>query len=159
MNLASVGRLIAAQRRARRLTLSELAKLGGVGRSTLAALETGKLSELGFVKVARICAALGLVLEVRSPELDTPLMPHRHLTESAGRALTKAAIEDVIVRGDLSAWRGLVRAMRAHTHGGLVRRVQEVARALDQDDPKARAFVNLLPELLRARPAPGTEHD
>jgi transcriptional regulator with XRE-family HTH domain len=143
---------------ARDLTLAELAKSAEVGRSTLAALESGKLSELGFVKIARICAAVGLVLEVRLPELDVPLMPHRHLTEAAGRDLTKAAIEDVILRGDLSAWRGLVRAVQARKHGRLARRVQEVARALDSDDPKARAFATLLPEFLRQRSARGTEH-
>jgi transcriptional regulator with XRE-family HTH domain len=158
MDLTSVGRLIAERRRARGLTLAELATSAGVGRSTLAALEAGTLSELGFVKVARICAAIGLVLEVRPPELDAPLMPHRHLTEAAGRDLTKAAIEDVIVRGDLSAWRGLVRAIRANKHGRLVRRVQEVAKALDKDDPKTRAFATLLPEFLRDRRSRGTEH-
>jgi HTH-type transcriptional regulator / antitoxin HipB len=158
MNLTSVGRLVAQQRRARGLTLSQLATSAGVGRSTLAALEAGKLSELGFVKVARICAAVGLVLEVRTPELDAPLMPHRHLTEAAGRDLTKAAIEDVIVRGDLAAWRGLVRAIRAHKHGRLARRVQEVTKALDKDDPKARAFASLLPDFLRERQSRGTEH-
>jgi transcriptional regulator with XRE-family HTH domain len=157
MNLLSVGRLIADRRRARGLTLAELAASAGVGRSTLAALEAGTLPELGFVKVAGICEAVGLVLEVRAPELDAPLMQHRHLTEAAGRDLTKAAIEDVIVRGDLPAWRGLVRAIRAHKRGGLARRVQEVAEALDKSDPKIRAFVTLLPEFLRDRHSRGTQ--
>ena len=155
--LFSATRLIGGQRRAGGLTLSELATAAGVGRSTVAALEAGKLSELGFVKIARICTAVGLVLEVRLPVLDAPLMPHRHLTEAAGRDLTRAAIEDVIVRGVLSAWRGLVRAMDTDRNGRLVRRVQQVARALDKDDPKARAFVSLLPDLLRNRQSRGME--
>ncbi|HVS75440.1 MAG TPA: helix-turn-helix domain-containing protein, partial [Steroidobacteraceae bacterium] len=110
MDLPSLGRMIAAQRRARGLTVAGLAAAAGVGRSTLASLEAGKLPELGFTKVARICAAAGIILEARPPLLDTPLMKHRHLTDAAGRDLTKAAMEDVIVRGDISAWRGLVRA-------------------------------------------------
>src|SRR5919109_406053 len=107
MDLASVGALVAAQRRARGLTLAELAARAGVGRSTLAAFESGKLTELGFGRVARICAAVDLVVDVRAPLLDAPIVPHRHLTEAAGRELTKAAIEDIIVRGDVVAWRKL----------------------------------------------------
>jgi transcriptional regulator with XRE-family HTH domain len=149
MHLSSLGYLIAQQRRAKGLTLTALASSAGVGRSTLAALESGKLPELGFVKVARLCDAVGLVLETRPLELDTPLMPHRHLTEAAGRDLTKAAIEDVVVRGDIAAWRGLVRAIRARQQGGLVNRVQQVVAALDRDDPKVRAFATLLPDVLR----------
>jgi transcriptional regulator with XRE-family HTH domain len=159
MDLTSVGELIAHQRRARGLTLLELAASAAIGRSTLAALESGKLPELGFAKVVRICAAVGLLVEVRPTELDAPLMPHRHLTEMAGRDLTKAAIEDVIVRGDLAAWRGLVRAIRAKKQGQLARRVQEVAKSLYKGDPKVRAFATLLPEILRDRRARETEHD
>jgi transcriptional regulator with XRE-family HTH domain len=158
MNLISIGHLIAERRRARGLTLADLAASADVGRSTLAALEAGKLPELGFVKVARICAAVDLVVDVRSLELDAPLMPHRHLTEAAGRDLTKAAITDVITRGDISAWRGLVRAIRAHKQGRLARRVQEVVGSLDKDDTKARAFATLLPDILREPQSRGIGH-
>lgn len=158
MNLASIGHVIARKRRAKGLTLAGLASAAAVGRSTLAALEGGKLPELGFAKVARLCDAVGLVLEARELELETPLMPHRHLTESAGRDLTKAAIEDVVVRGDIAAWRGLVRAIRARQRGGLVTRVQQVVAALSLDDPKVRAFATLLPRILRT-PETGSEHD
>jgi len=149
MTLISIGHVIAERRRAKGLTLGELATSAGVGRSTLAALEAGTLSELGFIKVARICAAVGLVLDARPLELEAPLMPHRHLSERAGRDLTKAALADVIVRGDISAWRGLVRAIRSDKQGRIARRVQEVVGALDQDDAKARTFATLLPEILR----------
>lgn len=148
MDLNSIGHLVAERRRAKGLTLRELAVAAGIGRSTLAALEAGKLPELGFNRVARICAAVGLALEARPLELEAPLMRHRHLTEAAGRDLTKAAIADVITRGDFSAWRGLVRAIRDHEHGRLARRVQEVVAALDKDDAKARAFATLLPHIL-----------
>ena len=88
MDRATIGRLVSERRRAKRLTLAALAQSAGVGRSTLAALEAGKLAELGFVKVERICAAADLVVEVRTLALDEPLMAHRHLTEAAGRDLT-----------------------------------------------------------------------
>lgn len=149
MDLRSLSRTIAAQRRAQGLTLAELAAAAGVGRSTLAALEAGKLPELGFAKIARICAALGILLEARAPLLDAPLMEHRHITNAAGRDLTKAAVEDVIVRGHLGAWRGLVRALQTDGSGRLISRVQQVVGALRKDDPKVAAFAALLPGILR----------
>jgi len=149
MDLRSIGQLIAERRRAQGLTLQALAARARVGRSTLAALEAGKLPELGLSRVARICAALDLVLEARPLLLDAPLLPHRHLTEVAGRELTKAAIDDIITRGDIAAWRGLVRAVRADKTGLVARRVRDVAGALAKQDPKAQAFAALLPKLVR----------
>lgn len=149
MNLQAIGQLLARRRRERGLTLHQLAAAAGVGRSTLAALEAGKIAELGFAKVARLCAAVDLTIEARPPPLEAPLMDHRHLTDLAGRELTKAAIEDVITRGDASAWRGLVRAARADASGRIERRACAVAAVLGKHDQKARAFATLLPRLLR----------
>lgn len=145
MDIGSIGRVIAEHRRAQGITLRELATTAKVGRSTLAALESGKLDEIGFAKVDRILAALGLTLDVREPVLETPLMEHRHLTEQAGRELTKAAIEDVITRGEIDAWRGLVKAMREDETGRIARRAREVAKSMARHDSKARAFAALLP--------------
>ncbi len=153
MDLRDIGRLIGERRRARKLTLPELAASAGVSRSTLAAVESGKAAELGFNKVARLCAAAGLVVDVRPPLLDAPLMAHRHLTDSAGRELTKAAIDDVISRGDVNAWRGLVRAMQADASGRLRARVQAVLRALGPHDARARALARILPRLKAPAPA------
>ena len=155
MDLRTIGRLIGERRRARKLTLPQLAASAGVARSTLAALEAGKLKELGFNRVARICAAVELAVDVRPPILDAPLIAHRHLTDLAGRELTKAAIDDVISRGNVIAWRGLVRAMRADETGRVAGRVQDVLRASSAHDPKARAFELMLPELKRRSSAKG----
>lgn len=149
MNLPAVGRLIAEYRRRKGLTLQELADAASVGRSTLAALERGKIAELGFAKVARLCAAVDLVLEARPPALEVPLMAHRHVTDMAGRELTKAAIEEIITRGEFSAWRGLVHAMQADRSGRIAQRVREVTAALDHRDTRVHAFGTLLPEFLR----------
>lgn len=133
-----------------KLTLPQVAALAGVARSTVAALESGKLRELGFNRVVRLCASLGLVVDVRAPLLKSSLMDHRHITDLAGRELTKAAVDDVITRGDIGAWRGLARAIRADKSGRLARRVQEVLRVSGARDPKARAFAALLPRLKRS---------
>jgi hypothetical protein len=53
MNLQNIGHFIAEQRRAKGLTLAQLA--------TLAALEAGKLTLLGLERVARLCASVDLV--------------------------------------------------------------------------------------------------
>ena len=148
MDLAAVGVLVAGRRRALGLTLAEFAARAGVGRSTLAALESGKLPELGFRRVARICAAAGLVVDVRAPLLEQPIIPHRHLTDAAGRELTKAAIDDIIVRGDVTAWRKLFKAMRDDASGRTARRVREVSVATAAQDVKARAFAALLPRVM-----------
>ncbi len=144
MNLQTIGHLIADRRRAKGLTLTQLAAQAAVGRSTLAALEAGKLPELGLERVARICAAVDLVLEARPLELNEPLMAHRHLSETAGRELTKAAIDDIITRGTIGTWRKLVEAMNADKTGRIARRVTDMAKTLSNRDPKARAFAVLL---------------
>jgi len=147
MRLKAIGQLIGERRRAKALTLAELAAQARVGRSTLAALEAGALTELGLEKVARLCEAVDLVLEARQLELDTPILAHRHLTQRAGRQLTKAAIDDIITRGDTVAWRALVRAMREDESGRIARRVREVSDVLARHDERARAFAALLPKL------------
>ena len=149
MNLHAIGRLIAAQRRAKGLTLTQLASQAELGRSTLAALEAGKLSELGLERVSRLCAAVDLVLEVRPVELKEPLMAHRHISVLAGRELTKAAIDDIITRGTIATWRKLLDAVNGDTSGRIARRVSDLARDLGKHDPKARAFASLLRRLRR----------
>jgi transcriptional regulator with XRE-family HTH domain len=147
MNLQTIGHLIAERRRAKGLTLTQLAAQAAVGRSTLAALEAGKLQELGLERVARLCAAVDLVLEARPLELKEPLMAHRHLSDTAGRELTKAAIDDIISRGTIGTWRKLVEAMNADKSGRIARRVSEMAKTLGKRDPKAQAFSALLLKL------------
>jgi transcriptional regulator with XRE-family HTH domain len=147
MNLQTIGHLIAERRRAKGLTLTQLAAQAAVGRSTLAALEAGKLRELGLERVARLCAAVDLVLEARPLELNEPLMAHRHLSETAGRELTKAAIDDIITRGTIGTWRKLVEAMNADKTGRIARRVSDMAKTLGKRDPKGQAFAALLRKL------------
>jgi transcriptional regulator with XRE-family HTH domain len=157
MNLQAVGHLVAEHRRSRRLTLHALAAEAHVGRSTLAAFERGKLTELGYGRVARICGAVGLVLEARPMTLERPLARHRHLTEAAGRELTKAAMEDIVIRGDIDAWRGLARAVRRDGSGRLARRLRDVLRGSGSSDPRVRAFVALLPGVVKA--TRGSDHE
>ena len=158
MNLQRVGVLVAERRRALGLTLHALALEAHVGRSTLAAFEAGKLSELGYAKVGRICGAVGLVLEARALTLEKPLARHRHLTDLAARDLTKAAIEDIVLRGDIDSWRGLVQTLRRDGSGRLARRAADVLAGSDKSDPRVRTFSTLVSGALKS-PRGGDSRD
>ena len=151
MNLHGVGKIVAERRRSRGLTLRALAAEAHVGRSTLAALEAGKLAELGYGKVARLCEAVALVLEARPLLLEKPLTRHRHLAEPAGRELTKTAIEDIVLRGDLDAWRGLVCALQRDTSGRIARRARDVLAGSERSDTRVHAFSTLLSGAVKRR--------
>lgn len=74
LSLDALGMQIAARRAERKLTQAALAQRAKVGRSTLDALENGRLGELGLHKIGRILAVLGLELAVvetrRRPTLE-----------------------------------------------------------------------------------------
>lgn len=149
MNLHAIGRLIAEGRNAKGYTLPELAAKAKVGRSTLAALETGKLAELGFGRLARLCAAVDLVLEARQLPLGEPSMRTLHVPEYSARELTKKVIEDILTRGDLGEWRGLVLAISKEESGRIAQHVHAIAATLGRKDAKFLAYSHLLPSALR----------
>jgi transcriptional regulator with XRE-family HTH domain len=82
LDLLNVGGQIAEHRRRLKLTQAELARKAGISRATLDALENGRAGELGFSKVARLLAAVGLELTLqtassRRPTLDELLEEDR----------------------------------------------------------------------------------
>lgn len=74
MNMIGIGSRLRSARQARGLAQDELARLAGGGRTSLSQLENGSIGEIGTRKVLRICALLGLELQVmpegRLPTLD-----------------------------------------------------------------------------------------
>ena len=74
LDLATLGRLIAQHRNAKRLTQAELARRARIGRSTLDALENGRTAELGFGKISRILASIGLTLKVSESNRGRPTL-------------------------------------------------------------------------------------
>jgi transcriptional regulator with XRE-family HTH domain len=72
MDLVTLGQLIAKHRTDQRLTQAALAERARVGRSTLDALENGRTAELGFGKISRILASLGLTLKISETNLGRP---------------------------------------------------------------------------------------
>jgi transcriptional regulator with XRE-family HTH domain len=82
IDLIDVGSEIAKCRRSLKLTQAELARRAGLSRATVDALENGRTGELGFSKVTRLLAALGLELRVqpasnRRPTLDELIEENR----------------------------------------------------------------------------------
>jgi transcriptional regulator with XRE-family HTH domain len=72
LDIATVGQLIARHRTGQRLTQANLARRARIGRSTLDALENGRTAELGFGKISRLLAALGLTLRVSETNFGRP---------------------------------------------------------------------------------------
>ena len=90
VTLPALGEAIATRRKALGLSQRVLAGRAGVGRSTLDALENARMGELGWVKVARILAALGLELKLQEigsyrPTLEELLEENRHDQDLDGR--------------------------------------------------------------------------
>lgn len=79
VGLEEIGTRIASARKDRYLRQADLAARAGVSRATIAALENGRASDLGYSRLARILGVLGLELKIgpvtgARPTLDELLM-------------------------------------------------------------------------------------
>ena len=74
LDLISLGDQIAERRKTLKLSQAELASRAGVSRATLDALENGRAGEMGFSKVTRLLAALGLELTLRTASSQRPTL-------------------------------------------------------------------------------------
>jgi transcriptional regulator with XRE-family HTH domain len=72
--LIDIGKQIARRRKAVGLTQAELATTARVSRSTLDALENGRMGELGYTKVNNILIALGLEFTLQAAMSRRPLL-------------------------------------------------------------------------------------
>jgi len=74
LELVSIGHQIAERRKTLRLSQAELSRKAGVSRATLDALENGRAGELGFSKITRLLAALGLELTLQAASSQRPTL-------------------------------------------------------------------------------------
>jgi len=72
--LTDIGSRIAIARKGRKLSQKELASRAGISRATLEALENGRARELGFSKLTRILAVLGLDLVLQEENQQRPTL-------------------------------------------------------------------------------------
>jgi transcriptional regulator with XRE-family HTH domain len=82
LDLISIGRQIAERRKRLKTSQTELSRRAGLSRATLDALENGRAGELGFSKVNKLLAALGLELTLQTasslrPTLDELMQEDR----------------------------------------------------------------------------------
>jgi transcriptional regulator with XRE-family HTH domain len=82
LDLGDLGREIKAARKAHGFTQRDLARLSEVSRATLDALENERAGELGYSKIAKILAVLGLELRIhaanRRPTLEDLIEENRN---------------------------------------------------------------------------------
>jgi transcriptional regulator with XRE-family HTH domain len=74
LDLISLGRQIAERRKTLKLTQIELSRQARISRATLDALENGRVGEVGFSKVARLLAVLGLELTLQVASSQRPTL-------------------------------------------------------------------------------------
>jgi transcriptional regulator with XRE-family HTH domain len=74
LDLISIGSRIAQRRKSLKLSQTALAHKAGVSRATLDALENGRAGELGFSKVTKLLAALGLELTLQTASSQRPTL-------------------------------------------------------------------------------------
>jgi transcriptional regulator with XRE-family HTH domain len=72
--LAVIAERIAEKRKALGLSQTALAQKAHVGRSTLDALENGRLGELGYSKIVNILTVLGLELRIQEASARRPTL-------------------------------------------------------------------------------------
>jgi transcriptional regulator with XRE-family HTH domain len=74
VNLLSIGDRVAERRKTLKLSQTALARKAGLSRATLDALENGRAGELGFSKVTKLLAALGLELTLQTANSGRPTL-------------------------------------------------------------------------------------
>ena len=74
LDLISIATQIAERRKKLKLSQSALARKAGISRATVEALENGRAGELGFAKVTKLLAALGLELKLQAASSHRPTL-------------------------------------------------------------------------------------
>lgn len=74
LDLISIGKEVAASRKRLKLSQAALSRNAGLSRATLDALENGRVGELGFSKLTRLLAALGLELKLQAASTRRPTL-------------------------------------------------------------------------------------
>jgi len=80
--ISAIAEQIAYQRKALGLSQAALAKKAHIGRSTLDALENGRMGELGYTKISNILSALGLEMRIQQASSSRPTLEELMSEES-----------------------------------------------------------------------------
>jgi transcriptional regulator with XRE-family HTH domain len=80
--ISAIAEQIAHKRKELGLSQAALAKKAHVGRSTLDALENGRMGELGYTKISNILSALGLEMRIQQASSSRPTLEELMSEES-----------------------------------------------------------------------------
>ena len=89
LDLISIGNRIAERRKTLKLSQAALSRKAGVSRATLDALENGRAGELGFSKVTKLLAALGLELTLQTASSHRPTLDELMQEDSDDQSLDR----------------------------------------------------------------------
>jgi transcriptional regulator with XRE-family HTH domain len=87
LTLVNIGESVAEKRKSLGLSQAALAKMAGVGHSTLDALENHRMGELGFSRIVRILTVLGMELSLRTASSRRPTLDELREEESDAEGL------------------------------------------------------------------------
>lgn len=82
LTISIIAEQIAQKRKALGLSQAALAKKAHIGRSTLDALENGRMGELGYTKISNILSALGLEMRIQQASSSRPTLEELMSEES-----------------------------------------------------------------------------
>lgn len=74
LTLSAIAEEIVKKRRTMGLSQTALAKKAHISRSTLDALENGRMGELGYTKINNLLTALGLELKIQEAAARRPTL-------------------------------------------------------------------------------------
>ena len=74
LSLSEIGHRVTTSRKKEGLTQLELAKKAGVSRPTIDLLENGRATEIGYSKLTRILAVLGLEFRLQPVSRQRPTL-------------------------------------------------------------------------------------
>ena len=74
LDLISIGGHVAKRRKELKLSQAALSRKAGISRATLDALENRRAGELGFSKVTKLLAVLGLELTLQAASSQRPTL-------------------------------------------------------------------------------------
>jgi HTH-type transcriptional regulator / antitoxin HipB len=89
LDLVSIGNRIAERRKTLKLSQAALSRKAGVSRATLDALENGRAGELGFSKLTKLLAALGLELKLQAAGSRRPTLDELMQEDSDDKSLDR----------------------------------------------------------------------
>lgn len=89
LTLSFIGQKIAGARKKQAWSQAQLAEQASVSRATIEALENGRTGELGFSKITKILAALGMELKLEESGSGRPTLDELRQENSDDQSLDR----------------------------------------------------------------------